>query len=65
MLNTAADIATMVGGEIVGDDRREVREFSRIQESSEGALALSRIQNTSSISEYTSFCCLVQRIFPS
>ena len=39
MLNTAADIATMVGGEIVGDDRREVREFSRIQESSEGALS--------------------------
>ena len=39
MLNTAADIATMVGGEIVGDDRREVREFSRIQESSKGALS--------------------------
>ncbi|MGC6420890.1 MAG: UDP-3-O-(3-hydroxymyristoyl)glucosamine N-acyltransferase [Chitinophagales bacterium] len=39
MVNTAADIATMVGGEIVGDDRREVREFSRIQEGAEGALS--------------------------
>ena len=50
----------MVGGEIVGDDRREVREFSRIQESSEGALALWPIK-MSSISRIQASVVLVQK----